>query len=349
MHQRRGTHGLTPHCLVPYAMGKTAKRQNKRAAAAVLAVRGGLGGGGKRTKNIVTDVSAAAFTGAVVAGMQTDDNCGVDLSSGNAHDQPLVAQKTKTSTSITRVVRAVEGGLCQEACVALDALLAEVERGERQDAAPLDLCSKVLGMCQRTGKAKPALRLLHRMDTCGMPVGVVQLRMVFFVCCAKGMVSEALALMSRRGEIDGDDGTGLSSSVRLLGTDVLVRGCGMIPGGVDSETAGLLLEGGLRGALGNGNTSEVWAPVAASQLKFHPPVVWKPPGGGGGAEETTPGAKGSKKGATAKKAQDIGRDADALAKQLYPPGVSGDASFYLVRYVLRVSQIQAPTFAHTRR
>jgi len=204
-------------------MGKTAKRQNKRAAAAVLAVRGGLGGGGKRTKNIVTDVSAAAFTGAVVAGMQTDDNCGVDLSSGNAHDQPLVAQKTKTSTSITRVVRAVEGGLCQEACVALDALLAEVERGERQDAAPLDLCSKVLGMCQRTGKAKPALRLLHRMDTCGMPVGVVQLRMVFFVCCAKGMVSEALALMSRRGEIDGDDGTGLSSSVRLLGTDVLVR------------------------------------------------------------------------------------------------------------------------------
>ena len=82
--------------------------------------------------------------------------------------------------------------------------------------------------------------------------------------------------MSRRGEIDGDDGTGLSSSVRLLGTDVLVRGCGMIPGGVDSGTAGLLLEGGLRGALGNGNNSEVWAPVAASQLKFHPPVVWKP-------------------------------------------------------------------------
>mgnify|MGYP002809875481 CR=1 FL=1 len=50
-------------------MGKTAKRQNKRAAAAVLAVRGGLGGGVKRTKNIVTAVSEAAVTGAAGGGI----------------------------------------------------------------------------------------------------------------------------------------------------------------------------------------------------------------------------------------------------------------------------------------
>jgi hypothetical protein len=65
-----------------------------------------------------------------------------------------------------------------------------VERGERADAAPLALCSRVLGMCQKAGKAKPALRLLQRMELCGMPVGPVQLRQVFFACCARGMVAE---------------------------------------------------------------------------------------------------------------------------------------------------------------
>ena len=66
----------------------------------------------------------------------------------------------------------------------------------------------------QAGKAKPALRLLQRMELCGMPVGPVQLRQVFFACCGRGMVSEALALMQRK-----DPATG---TVRLLGKDVLV-------------------------------------------------------------------------------------------------------------------------------
>ena len=48
-----------------------------------------------------------------------------------------------------------------------------------------------------------------------MPVGPVQLRQVFFACCGRGMVSEALALMQRK-----DPATG---TVRLLGKDVLAR------------------------------------------------------------------------------------------------------------------------------
>jgi hypothetical protein len=50
--------------------------------------------------------------------------------------------------------------------------------------------------------------------------------------------TEALSLMQRK-----DPATG---TVRLLGKDVLVRGCGMMPGGVDGELGLVLLEGTLR-------------------------------------------------------------------------------------------------------
>ena len=57
---------------------------------------------------------------------------------------------------------------------------------------------------------------------------------MFFACCTRGVVGDALALMSRH-----DPGTGR----RLLGKDVLVRGCGQMPGGVDGEQGLVLLEG----------------------------------------------------------------------------------------------------------
>ena len=211
-------------------MGKTAKRQNKRAAAML-----GAKGGTSAKKKSHAPVSAAALGDAM--GMQTDDAAGVNI------DRPTATARDakRSTTSVGRVARAVEADLTQEACVALDALLAEVERGERAETCSLDLCSKVLGMCQRAGKAKPALRLLTRMELCGLPVGPVQLRQVFFACCARGMTHEALALMARRG--------GSETSARALGKDVLVRGCGMVPGGADAPDALALLEGALRGAL----------------------------------------------------------------------------------------------------
>jgi hypothetical protein len=285
-------------------MGKTAKRQNKRAAA-LLGAKGGSTGKKKTTTQVLA-ASAAATTGTM--GMQTDDAKGIDIRS-------VAVSKTKSPTSIMRIVRAVEADLTQEACVALDALLAEVERGEREDAASLDLCSKVLGMCQRAGKAKPALRLLTRMELCGLPVGPVQMRQVFFACCARGMVGEALALMSRR-----DAGAG----VRFLGKDVLVRGCGMVPGGVDAPLALVLLEGALRG-FASGTTH--WEPVPGPEmLRIHPPTLWRPPG-----FEKREAASGKSDGKeTSEVLTDVSAAADALARRLYPGGGDGGESFWLV-------------------
>ena len=269
-------------------MGKTAKRQNKKAAAQAAREAAVLG---TRTKS---NKSAAAAAAAAVTTSSGDTTMG----------------KKVSATSVGRISRAVEADLVQEACVALDALLAEVERGERADAAPLALCSKVLTMCQKAGKAKPALRLLQRMELCGMPVGPVQLRQVFFACCARGMVTEALGLMQRK---DTDTGA------RLLGKDVLVRGCGMMPGGVDGDLGLVLLEGTLRGAAGGG-----WEGVAANvgAVRVYTQPAWTPPapasedaetagggGGGGGANAFPMMAKNG----------DPAADAEALAPRLYPP------------------------------
>ena len=282
-------------------MGKTAKRQNKRAAAML-----GAKGGTSAKKKSHAPVSAAALGDAM--GMQTDDAAGVNI------DRPTATARDakRSTTSVGRVARAVEADLTQEACVALDALLAEVERGERAETCSLDLCSKVLGMCQRAGKAKPALRLLTRMELCGLPVGPVQLRQVFFACCARGMTHEALALMARRG--------GSETSARALGKDVLVRGCGMVPGGADAPDALALLEGALRGAL-SGNAPWELAPPEA--LRFHPPALWRPPEGARG--EVADGGPPS-----GNPHETLAEAAEAAAAALYPGGVTGEESFWLV-------------------
>ena len=108
---------------------------------------------------------------------------------------PMMAAGKKSATSVGKIARAADANLCREACIALDALLAECERGEREDAAPLSLCSKVLAMCQREKKGNSAMRILGRMEAVGLPIGPVQLRQVFFACCGAGMIAEALALM----------------------------------------------------------------------------------------------------------------------------------------------------------
>ena len=112
-------------------MGKTAKRQNRKAAtqaareATVLGTRAT-----KPTKVSAAAAAASASSDAMATGMHN---------------------KKASGTSLGRISRAVEADLVQEACVALDTLLAEVERGERADAAPLALCSRVLSMCQKAG------------------------------------------------------------------------------------------------------------------------------------------------------------------------------------------------------
>lgn len=268
-------------------MGKTAKRQNKKAAAQQAA----LAALKPRAKH--TDRHAAAAAPAASSGVQRKT---VSATSGGS------------GTSIGRVGRAVEAELVQEACVALDALLAECERGERSDAPPLDLCTRVLAMCQKAGKAKPALRLLQRMALCGMQTGPVQLRQAFFACCTRGMVGEALSLMQRRDESRGGR--------RLLGKDVLIRGCGMLPGGVDGDLGMVLLEGTLRSAAGGG-----WegVPADAGQVRVyhHPP--WTPPAPSSVDAETAGG--GGARGAFPLMAAGGCPSADAasLAPKLYPP------------------------------
>ena len=261
----------------------------------------GAKGGTSAKKTSAASVSAAALGDAL--GMQTDDAAGV-----NIRPTATARDAKKSSTSIGRIVRAVEAELTQEACVALDALLAEVERGERQDACSLDLCSKVLGMCQRAGKAKPALRLLTRMELCGLPVGPVQLRQVFFACCAKGMTRDALALMARRDE---------NTKKRALEKDVLVRGCGMVPGGADAPDALALLEGALRGALSG---SPSWNLAPPESVRFHPPALWRPP----------EGARREADDALASPGACLAEAAETTAAAMYPGGVTGDDSFWLV-------------------
>ena len=163
----------------------------------------------------------------------------------------------RVGVSLGRVQRAVEADLCQEACVALDSLLADCEKGLRADPPPMSLCTRVLGLCQKGGKGKPALRLVQRMELCGMKVGAVALRQTMFACCTRGMLTDALALMSRR-----DD-----NGRRYLGKDVLVRSCTLMPGGPDGELGLALLEGALRGGAGGG-----WEVGRAVQIRMQLPV-----------------------------------------------------------------------------
>jgi len=240
---------------------------------------------------------------------------------------PMMAAGKKSATSVGKIARAADANLCREACIALDALLAECERGEREDAAPLSLCSKVLAMCQREKKGNSAMRLLGRMEAVGLPIGPVQLRQVFFACCGAGMIAEALALMSRR-----DDETG----ARVLGKDVLVRGCGIVPGGPDGDAGMRLLEGTLRGCAGGGWEVAPVTAIDAVRVYRHPP--WAPPRTEArereeeDEEEEDEARKRMRMTAGgAAAARDVSAEADALAATLYPPGEDGeDGSFWFV-------------------
>ena len=191
-------------------MGKTKKRQAKRAAVEAARLEQAWGASGER----VGSALAAGGDGMHVGDARDANDPRWIAARDNAMDPDSrfkVAQvklkrnpmagvskpKTKQKTGILRIARAVEASLTQEACVALDTLLAECERGEREVAAPMDLCGKVLAMCQRGSFGKPAIRLLGRMERVGLPVGPVQLRQVFFACAGKGMVPECLFPMTR--------------------------------------------------------------------------------------------------------------------------------------------------------
>ena len=98
----------------------------------------------------------------------------------------------------------------------------------------------------------------YSVELCGMKVGAVALRQTMSACCTKGMLTDALALMSRRDE----------SGRRYLGKDVLVRSCSLMPGGPDGELGLALLEGALRsGGAGGG-----WEAGRAVQIRHHLPV-----------------------------------------------------------------------------
>ena len=225
----------------------------------------------------------------------------------------VIKPKAKQKTGIMRITRAVEAGVTHEACVALDTLLAEVEAGTREVAAPMDLCGKVLAMCQRGSFGKPAVRLLGRMERTGLPVGPVQLRMVFFACCGKGMVADALSLMSRYD---------IETGKRMLGKDVLVRGCGLMPGGVDGQLGLSLLEGTLRGIADGGWQA---APSTAGDVRVYTHPTWAPPktqregGAAGGAVGVAVGAV------------DPAVDAEKRGPTMYPGGADDDSgSFWFV-------------------
>ena len=301
-------------------MGKTKKRQAKRAAAEAARLEQAWGASGER----VGAALAAAEDGMHVGDARDANDPRWIAARDNSMDpdsrfkfaqvklkrNPMAGvskPKTKQKTGILRIARAVEASLTQEACVALDTLLAECERGEREVAAPMDLCGKVLAMCQRGSFGKPAVRLLGRMERVGLPVGPVQLRQVFFACCGKGMVAECLSLMSRHD---------IETGRRLLGKDVLVRGCGLMPGGVDGPAGLALLEGTLRGIAGGG-----WegAPDAAGgSVRIHAHPTWRVP-------RRVP-SEGAVEGAVA----DPAADAERLAPTTYPGGDDGNASFWFV-------------------
>ena len=78
------------------------------------------------------------------------------------------------------------------------------------------------------------------------------------------------------------------------GSCVLVRGCGMMPGGVDGDLGLVLLEGTLRGAAGGG-----WEGVAANVggVVVYTQPAWVPPAPASDDAETAGGTSGGGAGA----------------------------------------------------
>jgi hypothetical protein len=199
-------------------MGKTARRARKKATGGsftsnALGVRGG---GVSRPTGAATDLEVAAT-------MDVDANAGAGDVGPSGRGGDAVGEG--------KIIRALVAGSCVDACKAMDAALAN---GKTVSSAT---CVKVLALCQTRDKAKPALRMLQRMESSGMAPSREAMRCAFFACAKRGMLREALELMSRKD----------SDGRRYLGKDVLVRACAMTPGGVDGDLGLVLLESALRG------------------------------------------------------------------------------------------------------
>ena len=210
-------------------MGKTARRQKRRE-------RGDRNAGGGDGAHAAA-LGVRAPSGLKKKARQDGDGAAATATMMLTDAPPPTTTTTTTTTaaaSESKVLKALLAGSCVDSCRALDACFAT--RAEVKAST----CERALGLCQKHDKAKPALRILARMDATEGRVKVtpVALRCVFFACAKRGMLAEALRLMARR-----DASTG----ARLLGMDVLVRACAMTPGGVDGDLGLALLESALRG------------------------------------------------------------------------------------------------------
>ncbi len=216
-------------------MGKTQKRARKKSSQAP-GVRDGsaIAKPTHATADATTDVQVAVAAAAMAVDAARDDGArSRDVSEGT-------------------ILRALLAQSCVDACKALDAALA------RGVAVRADTCARVLALCQAREKAKPALRLLQRMEANGMAPSREAMRCAFFACAKRGMLREALVLMSR---LDGE-------GKRFLGKDVLVRACAMCPGGVDGDLGLALLESALRGIMCGS-----WEPGSTATIRAQMPFA----------------------------------------------------------------------------
>lgn len=242
----------------------------------------------RRRNDVSTAVRRGAATLAAETSTPTDDVAALAegarraVAAGNnvvmdAEDDGDTAREITAPTE-GRIMRALMAESCVDACVALDAALsAGVE-------VQPTTCARTLQLCQKHAKAKPALRLLKRMEERGMGGNPVAMRCAFFACAKRGMLREALELMSRRDAVSGE---------RYLGKDVLVRACAMTPGGTDGDLGLALLESALRGIAGGS-----WEPGSTAVIRTQMPFSV---GRGGDAEEN-------------------GSAATAATATAYPPG-----------------------------
>jgi hypothetical protein len=235
----------------------TKQTTNRRRNDAVsTAVRRGAAMLAETTSTPMDDVAALAEgerRAVAAASLMVEDDADDD---GNTAEM--------TAPTEGRVMRALMAESCVDACVALDAALrAGVE-------VQPTTCARTLQLCQKHAKAKPALRLLQRMEERGMGANPVAMRCAFFACAKRGMLREALELMSRRDAGNGE---------RYLGKDVLVRACAMTPGGTDGDLGLALLESALRGIAGGS-----WEPGSTAVIRTQMPFsVGR---SGGDAEES---------------------------------------------------------------
>ena len=155
-------------------MGKTQKRARKKSSQAP-GVRDGsaIAKPTHATADATTDVQVAV----AAAAMAVDD----------ARDDGARSRDVSEGT----ILRALLAQSCVDACKALDAALA------RGVAVRADTCARVLALCQAREKAKPALRLLQRMEANGMAPSREAMRCAFFACAKRGMLREALVLTKK--------------------------------------------------------------------------------------------------------------------------------------------------------